>query len=142
MGCLENFLRHGRYRFQMHVIPEVLNPPGKPIHCGVPSSLVKIVGPSFAGGFLAGEHGKSTAHDRVCHRDHRPILPTACRGALIQRRERRPLGPDRGLGELRQDGPEGAIALTSFARALLARTCIVARSHAGPRGQTRCGFKP
>ena len=44
-GCLENFLRHGRHRFQMHVIPEVLNPPGKPIHCVVPSSLVKIVGP-------------------------------------------------------------------------------------------------
>jgi hypothetical protein len=24
---------HGRHRFQMHAIPEMLNPPGKPIHC-------------------------------------------------------------------------------------------------------------
>jgi hypothetical protein len=32
-GCPENFLHHGRHRFQMHAIPEWLNPPGKPIHC-------------------------------------------------------------------------------------------------------------
>jgi hypothetical protein len=32
-GCLENFSHHGRHRFQMHAIPEMLNPPGKPIHC-------------------------------------------------------------------------------------------------------------
>jgi hypothetical protein len=32
-GCLENLLHHGRHRFQMHVIPERLNPPGRPIHC-------------------------------------------------------------------------------------------------------------
>jgi hypothetical protein len=25
-GCLENFSRHGRHRFQMHAIPEMLNP--------------------------------------------------------------------------------------------------------------------
>jgi hypothetical protein len=31
-GCLENFSHHGRHRFQMHAIPEMLNPPGKPIH--------------------------------------------------------------------------------------------------------------
>jgi hypothetical protein len=31
-GCLENFSHHGRHRFQMHAIPERLNPPGKPIH--------------------------------------------------------------------------------------------------------------
>jgi hypothetical protein len=40
----------------MHAIPEMLNPPGEPIHGVVSSALVKIVGPSFAGGFLAGEH--------------------------------------------------------------------------------------
>src|SRR5215813_658208 len=114
----------------MYAIPEMLNPPGQPIHCVVSSSLVKIVGPSFAVGFLAGEHVKSTAHDRVGHRDHGPILPTTCREALIQRREIRPLGPDGGMGELCQDGPEGAIPLAGFARALLARTVIVARSHA------------
>jgi hypothetical protein len=90
-GCLENFSHHGRHRFQMHAIPEMLNPPGKPIHCVVSSSLVKIVGSSFAVRFLAGEHVKSTAHDRVCHRDHRPMLPTTCREALIQRREWRAL---------------------------------------------------
>jgi len=44
-GCLENFSRHGRHRFQMYAIPEMLNPPGKPIHCVVSSSLVKIIGP-------------------------------------------------------------------------------------------------
>jgi hypothetical protein len=32
-GCLENFSHHGRHRFQMHAIPERLNPPGKPISC-------------------------------------------------------------------------------------------------------------
>jgi hypothetical protein len=32
-GCLENFSHHGRHRFQMHAIPEMLNPPGNPIHC-------------------------------------------------------------------------------------------------------------
>ena len=31
--CLENFSHHGRHQFQMHVIPERLNPPGKLIHC-------------------------------------------------------------------------------------------------------------
>jgi hypothetical protein len=32
-GCLENFSHHGRHRFQRHAIPEMLNPPGKRIHC-------------------------------------------------------------------------------------------------------------
>src|SRR5215510_11410923 len=142
-GCLENFSGHrGGYRFQMHPIPEMLNPPGEPIYCVVSSALIKIVGPSFAIGFLAREHVKDTTHDRVCHSDNRPILPTPCREALIQRREIRPLGPDGGMGKLGQDGSEGAIPLAGFARALLARTFIVARSHAGPCGQTRCGFKP
>jgi hypothetical protein len=31
-GCLEHVSPHGRHRFQMHAIPERLNPPGKPIH--------------------------------------------------------------------------------------------------------------
>jgi hypothetical protein len=37
-GCLENVSHHRRHRFQMHAIPEMLNPPGKPIHCGVSSA--------------------------------------------------------------------------------------------------------
>ena len=111
-------------------------------YCIVSSSLIKIVGPSFAVGFLAREHMKDTAHDRVCHGDHRPILPTTCRQALIQRREIRPLGSYGGMGELGQDSSEGTIPLAGFARALLARTFIVARGHAGPCRQTRCSFKP
>src|SRR5215510_16014983 len=114
----------------MHPIPEMLNPPGKPIHGVVSSSLIKIVGSSFAVGFLAREHVKDTAHDRMCHGDNRPILPTPGREALIQRREIRPLGSDGGMGELGQDGSEGTIPLAGFARALLARTFIVARGHA------------
>ena len=32
-GCLENFSRHGHcYRFEMHPIPQMLNPPGEPIY--------------------------------------------------------------------------------------------------------------
>jgi hypothetical protein len=120
------------HRCKMHPIPEMLDPPGKPIHGVVSSSLIKIVGPSCAVGFLAREHVKDTAHDRVGHGDHRPMLPTTCREALRQRRERRPLGPDGGMDEWGQDGAEGAIPLAGFARALLARTCIVARGHAGP----------
>ena len=85
---------------------------------------------------------KDTAHERVCHGNNRPILPTTCRKALIQRREIRPLRPYGGMGELGQDGSQGPIPLASFARTLLARTFIVARGHAGPCGQPRCGFKP
>jgi hypothetical protein len=120
----------------MHPIPEMLNPPGEPIDCGVSSALIKIMSSSCAIGFLAREHVQDTPHERMCHSDNRPMLPTPCREALIQRRERRPLGPYGGMGELGQDGAEGAMPLAGFARALLARTCIVARSHAGPCGQT------
>ena len=85
-GCLENFSRHGCcHRFKMHLIPEMLNTPGKPIHCVVSSSLIEIVGPSFAVGFLARKHVKDTAHDRVCHGDNRPILPTTCREGLCRK---------------------------------------------------------
>src|SRR5215470_14792302 len=116
-GCLENFSGHrGGYRFQMHPIPEMLNPPGEPIYCVVSSSFIKIVGPSFVVGFLAREHVKDTAHDRMCHRDNRPILPTPCREALIQRREIRPLGPYGGMGELGQNGAQGPIPLAGFAQ--------------------------
>ena len=44
----------------MHPIPEMLNAPGEAIHCVVSSSFIKIVGPSFVVGFLAGEHVKDT----------------------------------------------------------------------------------
>src|SRR5262249_17725626 len=80
--------------------------------------------------------------DRVCHGDNRPIFPTTCCQTLIQCREICPLGSDGGMGELGQDGAEGPIPLARFARALLARTFIVARGHASPRSQTWCGFKP
>src|SRR5215813_11061608 len=84
VGCLENFSGHrGGHRFQMHPIPEMLNAPGEAIHCVVSSSFIKIVGPSFVLGFLAREHVKDTAHDRMCHSDNRPLLPTPCREALI-----------------------------------------------------------
>src|SRR6266704_2216005 len=46
------------------------------------------------------------------------------------------------MGELGQDRPEGPIALTRFARALLAGTFVVAWGHPGPRGQARCRLKP
>jgi len=74
----------------MHPIPEMLNPPGEPIYCVVSSSLIKIVGSSCAVGVLAREHVKDTAHERVCHGNNRPILPTTCRKAWIQRREMDP----------------------------------------------------
>ncbi len=32
-GRLEHVSPHGRHRFQVHAMPERLNPPGKPIHC-------------------------------------------------------------------------------------------------------------
>lgn len=35
---------------------------------------------------LAGAHGESTAHERVCHRDPRPGLPTTCCEVLRERR--------------------------------------------------------
>ena len=105
-GCLENFSCHRcGHRFKMHPIPEMLNPPGEPIYGVVSSSLIKIVGSSFAVGFLAREHVKDTAHERVCHGNNRPILPTPCREALIQRREIRPLRAYGRMGELGQDGP-------------------------------------
>ena len=71
----------------------------------------------------------------------RPILPTPCREALIQRREIRPLGPDGGMGELGQDGSEGTIPLAGFARALLARTFIIPWGHPGPGSQAWRGLK-
>jgi hypothetical protein len=89
----------------------MLNQPGKPIHCVVSSSLVKIAGPLYAIGFLAKKHVKDMAHDRVCHGNHCPILPMTCSEALLQRREIRPFGLCGGMSEWRQDCPEGAIAL-------------------------------
>src|SRR5262249_28761597 len=62
-GCLENFSdRGGRHGSERPPIPEVFNPPGKPIHGIVPPPLVKIVGPQFAVRFIAGEHVKDTTH--------------------------------------------------------------------------------
>ena len=44
--CLENFSRRGRgHRFEMHSIPQMLDPPGQPIHGIVPPPGVKIVRP-------------------------------------------------------------------------------------------------
>ena len=109
-GCLENVSCHrGGHRCKMHPIPERLNPPGEPIYGVVSSSLINRGGPSCARGFLAREHGKDTAHERMGHGDQRPILPTPCREALIQRRERRPLGPYGGMGALGQGGSQGTM---------------------------------
>jgi hypothetical protein len=46
-GCLENFSHHGRHRFQMHAIPEMLNPPGQPIHGAGESRAPPIAQPGW-----------------------------------------------------------------------------------------------
>jgi hypothetical protein len=65
---------------------EVCDPPGKPIDGGVSSSLVIREGSACAERYLAGAHGTSPVHARVCHRDPRPRLPTTCREVLRERR--------------------------------------------------------
>jgi hypothetical protein len=85
-GGLAHGSHHGRHRCQRHARPERLHPPGKPNHGGESSSRVTRVGSACAGRCLAGAHGKSPAHERVCHRDQRPRLSTTCREVLIERR--------------------------------------------------------
>ena len=61
-GCLENFFCHGRcHRFEMHPIPQVLNPLGETIDSELPP-FVKIVGPQFTVHFMVGEHVKDITH--------------------------------------------------------------------------------
>src|SRR5262249_35747685 len=121
VACLENFSRHRRcHWFKMHTISQVLNPSGEPINGELPPPFVKIVGPQFAVRFLTGEHMKSTDHHRVCHGDDGSLLPTAYCETVIQRREIGVLGPHGRMRQLGQDGSQGAIALTGFARASLA----------------------
>src|SRR5215831_17172715 len=92
-GCLENFLHRGHcHRFEMHPIPQVRHAPGEPVDSELPPSLIKIAGPELAIWFLTGEPMKDADHDRVCHGDDGPLLPTACGETLIQRRERGVLG--------------------------------------------------
>jgi hypothetical protein len=97
-GCLENFSRRGRgHWFEMHSIPQMFDPPGQPIHGGVPPPFVTRVDASGAERCLTGAHGTSTAHARVCHRDQCPRLPTTCREVLRERRT-----PARRLQERRR----------------------------------------
>src|SRR5262245_60328803 len=126
----------------MHSVPEVFNPPREPIYCVVPPPLVKIVRPQFAVRFIAGKHMKDTPHDRMCHRNDSPLLPTPCSEAMVECGEIRPLGAHRRMGELRQHRPQGAIALPCFARALFPRTFVIAWGHTGPRCQTGRSLKP
>jgi hypothetical protein len=84
MGCLENFSRRGcGYRFKMHTIPQVFNPPGESIDRELPPPFVKIIGPYFTVPFIAGEHVKDTTHHRVRYGNDGPLLPTADGEALI-----------------------------------------------------------
>src|SRR5215510_12665924 len=92
--------------------------------------------------YIAGEHIKDTLHDRVRDRDDGPLFPTTGGQTLIQRREIRPLGPYGGMGELGQDGSQGTIPLAGFARALLARTFVIAWSYAGPGCQSGRRLEP
>jgi hypothetical protein len=50
---------------------------------------------------------------------------------VIQGRQIRAFGAHSGMGELRQAGPQGAIARASLARALFASALIGTRCHAG-----------
>ena len=84
----------------MHPIPQMLDPSGQPIHGIVPPPFVKIVGPQFMVGGIAGEHIKETLHDRVRDGDDRSLFPTAGSEALIQRREIRPLRAYGRMSEL------------------------------------------
>jgi hypothetical protein len=50
----------------------------------MPPSLIKIIGPQFTVGFIAGEHIKDTDHDGVRNGEDRPAFPSTCRQAPIQ----------------------------------------------------------
>src|SRR4029453_16830576 len=52
--------------------------------------------------------------------------------ALVQGRQVSALGPSRGMGHLGQAGAQRAMTLAGLPRALLPRTLIVSRGHAGP----------
>jgi hypothetical protein len=84
-GSLAHGAHPGRHRCQRHARPERRKPPDQPIHGGVSSSLVTRLDASCVGRCLAGAHGTSMAHARVCHRDPRPRLPTTGREALRER---------------------------------------------------------
>jgi hypothetical protein len=85
-GYFAHGSHHGGHRCQRHARPARRQPPGQPIYSGGSSSRVTRVDASDAGRGLAGAHGTSPAHARVCHRAHRPRLPTTCREALRERR--------------------------------------------------------
>ena len=124
------------------MIPQVLNPSGESIDRELPPPFVKIVGPQVTVHFMAGEHVKDTAHDGVRYGNDSPLLSTAYGEALVEGGAIGVLGPHGGMGELGQDRPEGPIALTRSARAVLTRAFVVAWGHPGPRGQARCRLKP
>lgn len=89
----------------MHPIPQMLDPPGQPIHSRVPPPFVKIVRPQFMVWDIAGEHRKATLHDRVRDGYDGPLFPTAGSEALLQRRYLCPLRAYGSMSALGQDGP-------------------------------------
>jgi hypothetical protein len=57
---------------------------------------------------------KGTDDDRMGDSHDRPFSPPTGRQALIQGRQVRPFRPSRRMGQLRQAGPQGAIAPAGF----------------------------
>jgi hypothetical protein len=68
--------------------------------------FVKVVGSQLSTRFVPGEHRERTDHGGVHHRQDHPLLPSAGRQAVIHDRQRGSLGAGRGVGQLRQAGPQ------------------------------------
>ncbi len=101
------------------MIPEALNSSGQVVDEMVAPLLIKIVGPQFTVQFMAGEHMEGTHNDGVGNGHDRPLSPATGGQALIQGRQVGPFGPRSSVSQLRQAGPQGAIALAGLARACL-----------------------
>jgi hypothetical protein len=93
----------------MEAISPVFNPPCEPIDEVMPPLGIEVMGHEILRGFLAREHAKGTDNHRVRDGDDGPFLPPSGRQAVIQGRQVRPLGARRGVGQLREDRPEGLV---------------------------------
>ena len=88
---------------------------------------------------VPGGSAYGTDGHRMRDGDHGPFLPPAGRQAVVQGRPVGPLGARRGMGQLREDRPQGLLPRPNPARAWLARTRLVAWRHPGPDRQTGGG---
>ena len=127
--------------FSLDAIPHVFHPPREPIDEVMPPRGIEGMGPYILRRGLAGEPVQGTDPHRVRHGDHGALLPPAGRPAGVQGRQGRHRGARRGVGQLREDRPQGLVPRPSPARALLARLGGVARRHPRPRRPAGRGAK-